>query len=207
MITLDKLQKIFPTTKVAILDQYVDPINAAFSRFGFNTLQSQCCFIAQIGHESAGLTATKENLNYSKDGLLKIFPKYFTPALAVQYARKPEAIANRVYANRMGNGDEKSGDGWKYRGRGLIQLTGKNNYQAFKKFMGIYTDADLIQYMDSPLGAVMSGGWFFSINNLIPLADKGDMLTLTKRINGGLNGLAHRMTLYNAATRVVRLNQ
>lgn len=207
MINLDKLQKIFPATPSKTLEIYVDPLNATLERFALTSQVAQCCFLAQIGHESANLTATKENLNYSKDALLSVFGKYFTPALATQYARKPEAIANRVYANRMGNGDEKSGDGWKFKGRGLIQLTGRNNYMAFKKYMGIYTDEDLIRYLETPTGAVMSAGWFFETNGLVPIANKGDMLNLTKRINGGLNGLDHRMKLYQLASTVIRVNK
>lgn len=204
-VNLDKLKKIFPTTKASILETYVDPINSAFERFRLTSQTAQCCFIAQIGHESAGLTATKENLNYSKEALLSVFGKYFTPATATQYARKPEAIANRVYANRMGNGPEASGDGWKFRGRGLIQLTGKTNYTNFAKFMETSLD-EVVAYLETPYGAVNSAGWFFQVNGLVPLADKGDMLTLTKRINGGVNGLDHRLKLYQAATKVIRVN-
>lgn len=158
-------------------------------------------FFAQTAHETGGFKLFSENLNYSADGLLKIFPKYFTAnATALGYARNPEKIANRVYANRMGNGDEKSGDGWKYRGRGALQLTGKDNYKAFAKYLGkpeIVDNPNLVADEYSFESAI----YFFEKNNLWAIADKGfDEATIkliSKRINGGYNGLEDRINLTN----------
>ena len=158
-------------------------------------------FFAQTAHETGNFSTFSENLNYSADGLIKIFPRYFPAnALALGYARKPEQIANRVYANRMGNGDEKSGDGYKYRGRGAVQLTGKDNYKAF---------ADYIkkpEIMDTPSLVAEdysfdSAIYFFDKNKLWDIADKGfsedTIKLLSKRINGGYNGLEDRIKLTN----------
>jgi putative chitinase len=153
-------------------------------------------FFAQTAHETGGYKAFSENLNYSAKGLLGIFKKYFpTEALAVQYERKPEKIANRVYADRMGNGNEASGDGWKYRGRGALQLTGKANYEAFAKFLGndeVVTDPDTV----ATKYAFESAMFFFERNKLWAICDKGindaAILELTKRINGGTHGLEDR---------------
>jgi len=152
-------------------------------------------FMAQIEHES-NLKPVSENLNYSYDGLLKIFPKYFNADSAKFYARKPELIANKVYCNRMGNGNYESGDGWKYRGRGFIQITGKSNYLILSKDTRIdfITNPDLLlQEANSMISAL----WFWNKNNLNVLADKNDVKAITKRINGGFNGLEHRTELFN----------
>ena len=149
-------------------------------------------FFAQTAHESGNFKAFSENLNYGAKGLRGIFGKYFpTDALAAAYERKPEKIANRVYANRMGNGDEDSGEGWAYRGRGLIQLTGKSNYEACGKAIGV----DLVSNPDlvaTPEYAALSAGWFWNKKGLNSLADSQDLETMTKRINGGLIGLEDR---------------
>lgn len=152
-------------------------------------------FLAQTSHESGKYKFLVENLNYSDKGLLKTFPKYFNESNVMEYARKPEAIANRVYANRMGNGDEASGDGWKYCGRGLIQLTGKNNYQAFaiSEQMNI---EDVPDYLTTYVGAVRSALWFWNKNNLNVTADAEDLVMMTKKINGGTHGLAERTAEY-----------
>ena len=150
-------------------------------------------FFAQIHHES-NLKPINENLNYSAERLLKIFPKYFNQTTAIQYARQQQGIANKVYCNRMGNSDEKSGDGWKYRGRGFIQLTGKNNYQALSKDTGI----DYINNPDKLLNeadAMIAALWFWNKNKINILADKDDIIAITKRINGGTIGLEHRIQL------------
>ena len=131
-ITLDILQKIAPQTKIEKLQNFIESLEVACDTYEINTVSRQSCFLAQIAHESGGFNAVKENLNYGAKGLMGTFKKYFPDEeTALAYERQPEKIANRVYANRMGNGDEESGDGFKYRGRGLIQLTGKNNYTAF----------------------------------------------------------------------------
>jgi putative chitinase len=156
-------------------------------------------FLAQCGHESGGWKATSENLNYSSKGLMGIFPKYFTPALAEQYARKPEAIASRVYGGRMGNGPEATKDGFKFRGRGYIQLTGKDNYKAFDGFVpeDILANPDLVA-TKYPL---MSAAWFFNKNGLWAICDRGaDQVTVTavtKRVNGGTIGLPDRIKHFN----------
>jgi putative chitinase len=132
-----------------------------------------------------------------------VFSKYFqTPTIAAQYARQQQKIANRVYANRMGNGDEASGDGWRYRGRGAIQLTGKNNYIGFAHDMGMSLE-DAIAYLETPEGAIMSAGWFWNNNKLNAIADKNDVTAMTKAINGGTNGLDDRARLYKLALTVV----
>jgi putative chitinase len=154
-------------------------------------------FFAQTAHESGNFKAFSENLNYSAKGLRGIFGKYFpTDALARAYERKPEKIANRVYANRMGNGDEASGEGWKYKGRGPLQLTGKNNYRAFGKYIGreqeVLDNPDIVA---NELG-FESALWFFDANKLWGICDQGvndaTILALTKRINGGTHGLDDR---------------
>jgi putative chitinase len=156
-------------------------------------------FVAQTAHESGGFNFVKENLNYSAKGLMGTFKKYFpTEALAKQYERQPEKIANRVYANRMGNGDETSGDGYKFCGRGLIQLTGRNNYTKFAQDLGISLD-ETVAYLETPEGAVSSAGWFWDNNNLNQWCDKDDFITLTKRINGGTIGLEDRKHHYEIA--------
>lgn len=161
---------------------------------GINTKLRLAHFMAQIEHES-GLKPISENLNYSAEGLGKTFKKYFpTVVLANQYARQPEKIANRVYANRMGNGDEASGEGWKYRGRGFIQVTGKENY--FR--LANDTDLDCLKNPDLLLeeaNAMVSALWFWNLKGLNKFADLDDITTITKRINGGLNGFEHRKEL------------
>ena len=200
MVTLEILQKLCPKTKASILSGYIDPINNVGKYYNmFDNVKRIASFLAQVAHESGGFNFTKENLNYSADGLQKVFGKYFPNAdTATAYARQPEKIANKVYANRMGTGDEASGDGYKYCGRGLIQLTGKNNYTkyaaAVKKEL-----TEAVSYLETPAGAVSSAGWFWSTNNLNDYADKGDIIGMTKRINGGTNGLDDRTALYNTA--------
>ena len=177
--------------------------------FGPNTLRAAMAFyeltpyraahfFGQTGHETAAFKLFSENLNYSANGLSKIFGKYFPGDLEKEYARKPEKIASRVYGNRMGNGDEESGDGWKFRGRGALQLTVKNNYTAFAKYL------DRPEILDSPdlvatEYAFESAMFFFDKNNLWSICDKGidsnTITKLTRRINGGTNGLDHRKIL------------
>ena len=199
-ITLDLLRKIAPSTKVAVLEKFVEPLNTVATYYEMtNSAQRLAAFLAQMAHESGGFNATKENLNYSAKGLMTTFKKYFpTEELAKQYERKPEKIANRVYANRMGNGPEESGDGYKFCGRGLIQLTGKQNYSRFAKDLGITID-ETVAYMETASGAVSSAGWFWDNNNLNQYCDKDDFITLTKRINGGTIGLADRQHHYKIA--------
>lgn len=170
--------------------------------YGITTKDRVAAFLAQTGHESLNYTVLSENLNYSMSGLRKIFPKYFpTDALAKQYARQPERIANKVYANRLGNGDEKSGDGYLYRGRGLIQLTGKSNYQLFADSINAPLDS-IPAYLLTYEGAVQSAAWFWETHSLNTLADQRNFVTISKRINGGLIGIDARKANY---TRVINI--
>ena len=172
--------------------------------YEINTLPRVAAFLAQCAHESAGFKTLKENLNYKAESLRRVFPKYFpTQQLAEQYEHNQEMIANRVYANRMGNGPEASGDGFRYCGRGLIQLTGHDNYQNFADSLEMAVE-DVPDYLGTFEGAVQSACWFWETNNLNQWADAGDMLTLTKRINGGTIGLEDRIKHYNHALNVLQ---
>jgi putative chitinase len=174
--------------------------SATAAKFGITNPLRLAHFLAQCGHESGGWKATQENLNYSSKGLMGIFKKYFpTLTLAEQYARKPEAIASRVYGGRMGNGAEATKEGFKFRGRGYIQLTGKDNYSAFDKFVPeeILANPDLVA-IKYPL---MSAAWFFNKNGLWSICDKGadqgTVTAVTKRVNGGTIGLPDRIKHFN----------
>ncbi len=204
-ITLELLQKICPKTKRDVLTKYVDALNDVCGYYDMFERPSRAAgFLAQLAHESGGFNAVVENLNYSAAGLRKTFSKYFpTDELAAQYARKPEMIANRVYANRMSNGPEASGDGWKFRGRGLIQLTGRHNYTRFAEGLGITLD-ETIAYLETPEGAVSSAGWFWDNNDLNNYCDRDDFVGLTKRINGGTIGLADRKHHYEVALNALK---
>jgi len=160
-------------------------------------------FIAQCAHESGGFKFLQENLNYKAASLRRVFPKYFPDdAIAAAYANKPQMIANRIYANRMGNGDESSGDGYTYRGRGLIQLTGKNNYTFFAASIDTPLE-EVSEYLETFEGAVQSACFFWDQNKLNQWADSRDILTLTKRINGGTIGLEDRKKHYEHALHVL----
>ena len=181
-------------------------------KYGIDTPTKVAAFIAQCSHESANFTVLKENLNYSAEGLNKVFGKYFIKAgrSPDTYARNPEKIANVVYANRMGNGDTASGDGWRYRGRGVIQLTGKDNYDAFGKAIKL-TLADTVTYLESNKGALESACWFWKTNNLNKWVDANDFDGLSDTINlgrktakvGDANGFADRKEMYSLALRVL----
>jgi putative chitinase len=196
-VTLELLQQIAPKTKKSTLEKYVYPLNDVAQYYDMTVNERRLAgFLAQIAHESGGLNFISENLNYSARGLMTTFKKYFpTEELAKQYERKPERIANRVYANRMGNGDENSGDGWKFRGRGLIQLTGKHNYTRFSQGLGISID-ETVAYLETPEGAVSSAGWFWDSNGLNRFCDNNDFVGLTRRINGGTIGIESRVEHY-----------
>jgi putative chitinase len=188
-MNLEKLKGHIPEAVIA-------QIPGVMEKFQINTPLRLAHFLAQCGHESGGFRLTKENLNYSAKGLMGIFKKYFpTEALANQYARNPEKIANKVYGNRMGNGPEASGEGFKFCGRGYIQLTGKDNYTAFGKAI----NEDLTKDPTSVAGkyALLSAAWFFSKNGLHKLADGGAtdavVTQITRRVNGGTIGLADRI--------------
>jgi putative chitinase len=199
--TLEDLKSIIGKNQYA--DHWYDAICKICPDYQIDTPQRLAAFLAQCAHESGGFVFLKENLNYKAASLRKVFPKYFPDdAIAAAYANKGEMIANRVYGNRMGNGDEASGDGFRYCGRGLIQLTGKNNYESFAD--SIETPVEEIpEYLATFEGAVQSACWFWETNNLNQWADKGDILTLTKRINGGTIGLEDRKKHYEHALHVL----
>lgn len=203
MLTIDQLAGCFPETPSATLQTYLPGLNAAFAQCHINTPYRIRAFLAETGEESVGFTDVEENLNYSAQRLQQAFPKYFpTVALAKQYAKNPQAIANRVYANRMGNGDEASGDGWRYRGRGLIQITGYNNYAGLAHFLG--KDISVIpDYCETPEGAVMCAAWFWSANNLNRFADAQDLVAITRAINGGLTGEGQRQAIYDRSAKYI----
>ena len=204
MLSKEQLAQLIPGNPY--LDHWHSALEKALPDYDINTPPRIAAFIAQCAHESGGFKAIKENLNYRATSLRKIFPKYFPDdAIANQYASLPnkqEAIANRIYANRMGNGPEESGDGYRYCGRGLIQLTGKNNYQNFADSIETPVE-ELPEFLATFEGAVQSACWFWESNNLNQWADKGDILTLTKRINGGTIGLEDRIKHYNHALHVL----
>ena len=200
MITVELLQALCPKTKLNVLQTYAEPLHEVATYYDmYVNMHRAAAFVAQTAHESGGFNFVKENLNYSAKGLMGTFKKYFpTEDLAKQYERKPEKIANRVYANRMSNGDEASGDGYRFCGRGLIQLTGRANYTKFAEDLGISIE-DTVAYLETPQGAVSSAGWFWDNNNLNSYCDKDDFVTLTKRINGGTIGLEDRQHHYHLA--------
>lgn len=185
------------------VDQWYKALNAILPDYDIDTPNRVACFLGQTAHESGGYRALRENLNYSAKGLNGIFKKYFpTEADAKPYERQPEKIANKIYASRMGNGDERSGDGWKYRGRGLIQLTGKSNYTWFAASIETSLE-ETIQFLETYEGAVQSACWFWENNNLNDLADKMDVKLMTKKINGGYIGLDDRIKHINHAVHVL----
>jgi putative chitinase len=185
------------------LDFWYHALEQALPDYDINTPQRVASFIAQCAHESGGFRALKENLNYRAVTLRKVFPKYFpNDEIANAYAGKQEMIANRVYGGRMGNGPEETGDGFRYCGRGLIQLTGKVNYQNFADSIETPVE-ELPEYLATFEGAVQSACWFWEANNLNQFADAGDILTMTKRINGGTIGLEDRKKHYEHALHVL----
>jgi len=196
-VTAEQVEEMFGSGR----EEWVDPINKTLAKFDISTPERVSMFLAQVAHESRNLTEIHENLNYRAEQLRRVFPKYFNAARAQQYAHDPEAIANRVYANRYGNGDEDSGDGWKYRGRGAIQLTFHDNYEAFAEAVGMTID-QVGPYLETPEGAMMSAGWYWSTRHLNAPADRGDVRTCTKLINGGYIGLAEREEAYGKATDI-----
>jgi putative chitinase len=203
--------------KQATAEKWVEAVAAACQEFGINTPRRIAGFLSQCAHESGGFERLQENLNYSADGMAGIWPKRFAvlgpdgkPAkkdgknqpnkFALALHRKPEMIANVVYSGRMGNGPTESGEGWKYRGRGLKQLTGKDNHRACSAGLGV----DLVENPDlllEPVYAARSAAWFWANNKCNAFADAGDIEGLTKRINGGLIGIADRKARYENAER------
>jgi len=200
-LSLDQLKQLIPKNKH--VTYWHNALEKLLPDYGIDNERRIAAFVAQCAHESGEFTMIKENLNYRWETLRKIFPKYFpTDELAKQFAQKPEAIANKVYANRMGNGDEASGDGYRYSGRGLIQLTGKDNYFWFAESIGISAE-EASEYMSTFEGAAQSACWFWETNNLNKWADQGDIETLTRKINGGTIGIEDRKKHYAHALHVL----
>lgn len=197
MITPEQLQKL------GISVEWCQVLNDLLPKYDIDSPQRIASFIAQCSHESGHFQKLVENLNYGVTGLATTWPKRFTTAeLVNKYARQPEMIANFVYANRLGNGDESSGDGWKYRGRGLIQLTGKYNYQKFADTVGVNLD-EITKYLETKQGAVEAACFFWMNNKLNSYADVGDIKGMTKVINGGYNGLPNREENYKKALNIL----
>ena len=198
--TKEQLKDMIP--KNTYVDQWFEALSEILPEYEITTPQRVAAFLAQCAHESGGFVFLKENLNYKAASLRRVFPKYFPDdSIAAQYAGKGEMIANRVYANRMGNGPEESGDGFKYCGRGLIQLTGKNNYTFFAGSLDIPVE-EASEYLQTFEGAVQSACFFWEQNKLNQYADSGDILTMTKRINGGTIGLEDRIKHYEHALHI-----
>jgi putative chitinase len=203
MISDDELRRILPGLPADKRAEILPNLQAAMDEFDINTRAREAAFIAQIAHESGGLTRFVENLNYSAQRLCQVFPKRF-PSLAAAkpFDRNPEKIANSIYANRLGNGDPASGDGFRYRGRGVIQLTGRSNYREFGKTLGIDLEGDP-DTAASPAVAFRTAAAFWKSRGCNELADKGDFKGVTLKINGGTIGLDERMKLFNLAKSVL----
>lgn len=203
IITELQLIAIMPKAK-RLASTYVPLLNKFAEEFGVNTKLRWQHFLAQIALESNELQSTVENLNYSSDRLLAVFPRYFNAITAARYARQPQKIGNKIYADRMGNGSEQSGDGYKFRGRGLIQLTGKSLYQKYSE----YCKVDLLQQpslLEKPFGATRSAFWYFcKYADLLSYADRDDIMTITKKINGGYNGIIQRKEYLKRAKLVIK---
>lgn len=201
-LSADLLQEIVPSLSDDMAESLVSALNLAMAEGEINTPLRQAAFIAQIAHESQGFSRFSENLKYRAGRLLDVFGRYFTEDEAEEFARQPEKIANRVYANRLGNGDEDSGDGWRYRGRGFIQLTGKDNYRQAGKSLHLDLVGQPEMAEELEVGARIAA-WYWSSRHLNSFADNRQFDTITKRINGGLNGLADRLAYYRKAKEVL----
>jgi putative chitinase len=201
LLTLDKFSKMIPTNKNP--DLWFQPAIEMFRKYEINTENRIAGFMSQTAHESGDFRIVVENLNYSWERLRQVFPKYFpTDEAAKRMHRKPEAIANIVYANRMGNGNANSGDGWRFRGRGLIQLTGRNNMTAFANSIK-KTPENAALYCETPKGALESACWFWKANRLNRFCDANDITGLSRAVNGGTNGLSDRTKRYNNAKAIL----
>ena len=197
MVTAEQLAKLH------IGPEWVDALNETFQRFGINTPRQQAAFIGQCGHECGNFKVLEENLNYRAATLMKLWPKRFpTQEIANEYERKPQRIANKVYSSRMGNRDEASGDGWRFRGRGAIQLTGSDGYFHAGKALGVdfWANPDLVA---TPKYVALTAGWFWSTHKCNELAESANWVGLTKRINGGTIGLDDRIKHTNHALEVL----
>jgi putative chitinase len=200
-LTVSQLKQMVPGITHA--DHWIEAFDQLLPDYEINTPKRVAAFIAQCAHESGNFRFLKENLNYKAESLMKTFPKYFSDRdTANAYAKQPVKIANRVYANRMGNGDEASGDGYRYCGRGLIQLTGKTNYDWFAASLEI-SSTEASEYLETFEGAAQSACWFWESNNLNVEADAGDIKKMTKKINGGYIGLDDRIKHYEHALHIL----
>ena len=201
ILTQDQLAQIIPGNPY--VEHWYNALAQACPDYDINSPARLAAFLAQCGHESGGFTAIKENLNYKAESLVRVWPRVFPNMdLANQYAHNPEKIANRAYGGRMGNGPEESGDGYKFCGRGLIQLTGRSNYQAFADSIQVDIET-LPEYLSSFEGCVQSACWFWENNNLNKWADAGNIEQMTKIINGGTLGLDDRTARYHHALTVL----
>lgn len=198
LVTLPELMTIFPLSQSPIMPQFVIPLNKTMAKYDITTRNRRAMFLAQVGEESEQFRLIEEMLNYSAEGLLATFPTHFNDDSAKLYAHDAISIANIVYSNRMGNGNIASGDGFKFRGRGLIQITGRHNYSLVAKDFAMGLD-DVIKYMETVEGATISAGWFWNIEKANHLADQEDIKAVTKAINGGYNGLENRVRFYQKA--------
>lgn len=202
LIAEKQFQKLFPLAKNSTA--WTDALNEILPKYDITAGPRLWMFLAQCGHESAGFTAVQENLNYSRDALLRVFPKYFDRLNVDQYVRQPEKIANRVYANRMGNGNESSGDGWRYRGIGVLQITGRQNMQAFFKacYPDTWQDCKPEMLLEPKFG-IEAACWFWKTRNLNRVSDREDVLTATKLINGGTHGSEDRLKRYATVKKLL----
>ena len=207
MLTRAQLIAVMPNS-AAVADRFLKPLNDAMSRYDIVTPARQAAFLAQLAHESAELRRTQENLNYSWERLRKVFPRYFrTDAEAQTYGRQPERVGNRVYANRMLNGDETSGDGWRFRGRGPVQVTGRENYRKCGQALGMNLESDPDRLLDPAVGC-LAAAWFWHSRGLNSLADADDengFREITRRINGGFIGLEERVHFWERARQTLGL--
>lgn len=197
ILNADKLSKIYIHARGDKINTYIGPINDTLIKYSIKHI---AMFIAQIGVESMELQSMEENLNYSAQRLLQVFPSHFRGVDVNDYARDPEAIGNRIYANRMGNGSEDSGDGYKFRGRGAMQLTGRQNYELYSKYLNKDIDST-ISFMTTPEGQIDSAGWFWATRNVEACGN--DLVAATKKINGGLNGIDARKALFYKAYHLI----
>jgi putative chitinase len=199
-ITQKQLSAMLPGNPY--IEHWCEALNKILPDYDISTPARIAAFIAQTAHESGGYTALHENLNYRAESLCRVWPRYFNSGNGNDYAHQPEKIANKAYANRMGNGSEESGDGWKYCGRGLIQLTGKSNYQAFAD--SIETDlSEIPAFLQTFEGAIQSACWFWENNNLNKWADAGNIEKMTQIINGGQLGIDDRKARYTHALQIL----
>lgn len=200
-ITIEHIKHLFPQYRYPA--DLSEVLTEQFAKYQINTINRAAGFLAQCGHESNGFTVLKENLNYSAEGLVKTFKKYFpTLESAKSYARNPEKIANKVYGGRMGNGLANTGDGYKFRGRGAIQLTGRDNYTKYANAVGMSID-EAVADLETLDGAIESACWYWATNNINQICDRDDIVLMTKRINGGTIGLQERRAAYEESKLVL----